>query len=167
VSDELLIAISVAVPALFATTAVPLILAYKTDRSRHRDKLEDYARQDAVAAQAAAAAALLAKAQQATTARTDEVARIAAETASSTDRKLDEIHVLVNQKLTDVTANALAASRALLPFLQQAVELQVNAGQQPSRESVQQLADTQNAIVNLEANLQIRAENQAAVEAKE
>src|SRR5687767_9423964 len=96
--------------ALLVAVIGPLLLSWLNGRQqqsklaaehkqRMADKVQDYARQDAVAdrllarqnavaSQAAAAAELLLAAQQESIRRTDEVARLAAENAQSTDTQL-------------------------------------------------------------------------------
>jgi hypothetical protein len=158
--------------------AGPLLLAYLTGRQRSRDKREDWARQDAVAAKADAvadqarkAAELLLAAQKANIERTDEVARLAAEAAAQTARKLESIdaqgraiHTLVNQKLTDVTRQALVATTALLPLLEDAIARVRAGGAEPSATDLKRLEDTRRSIIDLEANLVQRAETQAEVD---
>jgi len=92
-------AIYVALIALFGTMCSPLVLAYFVARRRHADKLEDYARQDLVAAQAAAAARLLLEANE----------RVAAQ-GDVTNGKLEAIHTLVNSQMTAALQAELAAT---------------------------------------------------------
>jgi hypothetical protein len=164
----------------FGVVVGPLLLAYLTGRQRTRDKREDWARQDAVAAkadavaeQARVAAELLLAAQKASIKRTDEVARLAAEAAAQTASKLESIdlqgrsiHTLVNQKLTDVTQQALAATQALLPLLEDAIARTVAGGDLPTSTDLQRIADTRRSIVDLQANLHERAINQADIDAQ-
>jgi len=161
--------------AAVAGTSLPI---YLTGRQRRADKREDWARQDAVAARAEAvadqarvAAELLLAAQKASIKRTDEVARLAAEAAAQTSAKLDAIdnqgktiHALVNQKLTDVTRQALVATTALLPLLEDAMARTRAGGAEPSATELKRLEDTRRSIVDLEANLVQRAETQAEVD---
>jgi hypothetical protein len=155
--------------AAVAGTSLPI---YISGRQRSREKVEDWARQDAVAAKAAEAARLLLAAQKASIERTDEVARLAAEADKRTATKLDAIdtqgkaiHVLVNQKLTDVIRQALAATVALEVLLEEAIERTRAAGGQPTHMDLTRLDETRRSIVDLKANLQQRAENQAEVDA--
>jgi hypothetical protein len=129
-------------------------------------------RQDAAATKAAEAARLLLAAQKASIERTDEVARLAAEAARMTSAKLDSIevqgkaiHTLVNQKLTDVTEQALAATLALLPHLEETIARQRAGGGEPSEADLKRLEDTKRSVIDLEANLVQRAEQQAKVDA--
>jgi hypothetical protein len=126
----------VAVTGIIAASIVgPTLLSVLTARQRRNERREDYARQDAVAAaaeerearqeaaarevavQAAEAAELLLAAQRATTARTDEVARVAAESAARTDGKLNQIHELVNSTLTGAMQSQLVAMEAQLAMI--------------------------------------------------
>lgn len=79
------VALIVAVSAM----AGPLLLAGRMDRLRRRERMEDYARQDAVAAR----------------------------TAAVTNGKLDVIHGLVNSNLTAALSAELDAKEALLVLL--------------------------------------------------
>lgn len=142
-------------------------------------KEQDWARQDAVAAkadevaaQAAKAAKLLLEEQKRTTERTDEVARLAAESEQRTSAKLEAIdaqgrviHSLVNNKLSLAIEQALAATLALLPFLEEAVARVRAAGLEPPDADLKRLDDTRRSIVDLRATLEQRAETQAAVDA--
>jgi len=142
-------------------------------RQIRQGKEQDYARQDAVAAKAAEAAALLLKAQHDSIARTDEVARLAAEADERTmqrlaaiDKQGQIIHSLVNQKLTTVTEQALSATLALLPHLEEALARIQAAGLEPPAEDLKRLADTRKSIVDLRATLERRSENQAEADAE-
>jgi hypothetical protein len=164
---------------LATTIATALVNAWVISRS----KSEDYARQDQVAArltkrqdevaeQAAEAAKLLLNAQRASVIRTDEVARLAAESDARTAEKLEAIavqgtiiHSLVNQKLTTVTEQALAATLALLSHLETAIARTRAGGIEPTAIDLKRLADTRRSIVDLEATLAHRAEQQAEVDA--
>jgi hypothetical protein len=137
-----------------------------------RGKAQDYERQDAVAAQAAEAAALLLASQKASIERTNEVARLAAEADTRTAEKLDAIdaqgkviHSLVNQKLTNVTQQALLATMALLPHLEEAVARMRAGGVAPPAADLRRLEETKRSIADLRATLEQRTEKQAEVDA--
>jgi uncharacterized membrane protein affecting hemolysin expression len=94
--------------ALIVSLISPTVLAWINGRQRRADKQEDWARQDAVAAQAAEAASLL-------LAENKKVA----ESAQTTHDQLTQIHTLVNSNMTasmqadhDSTVLLLAALRA-------------------------------------------------------
>ena len=147
--------------------------SWLSGRQIRQGKEQDYARQDAVAAKAAEAAALLLKAQRDSIARTDEVARLAADSDHRTMQRLEAldkqgqiIHALVNQKLTTVTEQALSATLALLPHLEEALMRIRAAGADPSEEDLKRLSDTRQSIVDLKATLERRSENQAEVDAE-
>jgi hypothetical protein len=75
-SDVIVVALIVGVTGVIT----PALLAYLSGRQRQRDKAEDWARQDQVAA------------------RVQQVAVTAAETVD----KLDDVHKIVNQQRTDM-----------------------------------------------------------------
>jgi hypothetical protein len=126
----------VAIAGILAASIVgPALLSQLSARQRRAERKEDYARQDAVAAaaedreqrqeaaakevavQAKEAAELLLAEQRATTARTDEVARVAAEATARTDGKLNQIHELVNSTLTGAMQSQLVAMEAQLAMI--------------------------------------------------
>lgn len=73
----------------FLSVASPLVYGYATNKGRRKEKLEDWAREDAVAKR-------LARSNQAT------------------NSKLDQIHTLVNSNMTAAMENELAAVVARL-----------------------------------------------------
>ncbi len=100
-SDAAVIAAIGAVVAL-ASTLSPIIQSVISSRQRRKEKAEDYARQDAVAAQAAEAARLLLAANE-------RVARQTATATIETQGQLRQIHTLVNSKLTEEMKGRLVA----------------------------------------------------------
>lgn len=174
----LVLALSGIVTAIIVAVGA-IVTSQLSARQIRQAKEQDWARQDAVAAkaddvaaQAAKAAKLLLEAQRDTTARTEEVARLAALRDERTEAKLEAIdaqgkviHSLVNNKLTTVIEQALGATLALLPFLEEAVSRMRAAGLEPPEADLQRLADTRRSIVDLRATLEQRAETQAAVDA--
>ena len=116
----------------------PGVLAYITGRQRRSEKLDDYARQDKVAAEAATAAQNLQDsqatlAQQATAAaataaeQAAEAARLLvisneaqAKAAKATDEKLVVIHGLVNSSLTSSISGELGSTQRELVLLRRA-----------------------------------------------
>jgi hypothetical protein len=164
----------VAVITLTGSVVGPLLLSHLNNRQRRADKLEDWARQDAVAAQAQEAAALLLEQQRKTTVQTEEVARLAAENSATTQEQLDAIaaqgkiiHELVNQKLTTITEQALAAFRAVLELLEAGLARERSLGLSPSPASLKRVEDTKQSIGDLEKTLDQRAVNQASADAIE
>jgi len=150
-----------------------LLTTWMNARQIRQGKEQDYARQDAVAAKAAEAAALLLAAQKASIVRTDEVARLAAEADERTAVRLDKIdeqgkviHSLVNQKLTTVTEQALFATLALLPHLEESLARIRASGGKPPEADLKRLADTKRSIVDLRETLERRTANQADADAE-
>lgn len=156
-----LIALTVAVPAAIG----PWIAIRANGRERRKDQRLTWKRDDEVAEKAERAAALLLAAQQDTIARTDAVAAQVAETDRVTNGKLDAIHTLVNQKLTDATAAALAATASMLAALEESAAYQVELGRAPSAASLGRIAEARRDVAGLRATLAERAGQQAEVDA--
>jgi heme exporter protein D len=91
ISDAVLIAIIVAVPAVLTSVVAPVLIAWQQHRNRLEEKREDRAREDEVAAKLQASQTLVSD-------RTD-----------ITNRKLDKIHVLVNSNMTAAMQSELDA----------------------------------------------------------
>jgi len=183
--------------AVVTSVLVSLLLLYLTARTRRADRQEQYRREDQVAAavnaaaeaqriQAEDAAALVRKvaddaagaaqklhdAQAETIARTNEVARLAAQQAAQTNGTLDgintqlgQVHTLVNQRLTDITERALAATVALLAARQEMATRTIEGGGRPTAAALDLIEETRREIADLQNNLAARAVQQATVDA--
>lgn len=121
-------------------------IAARKDRNdaqrKSAEKAEDYARQDlvadrvaAAAQQAAHAAHLLVDAQKATIERTDEVARLVAESDTNTrgalqsiDEQTKKIHILVNSDMTAARTNERDQTRLTLIALKRVQALSASLG---------------------------------------
>jgi hypothetical protein len=136
----------------FGVVVGPLLLAYLTGRQRRTEKIEDYKRQDAVAAQAAEAARLLLASN-----------RQAAAVAQMTNTKLDVIHTLVNSTLTAAIEAQLDATVQQLAMMRQVVALAGNGEMGPSDES---LAAVESKIAELRVSLSDRMEQTRVAEAQ-
>jgi hypothetical protein len=140
------IAIIVAVPAVAASTVAPLLIASQQNR-----------RQDAVARQAAEAAALL-KADNEKTAKlllaaNQEAAAMSAKADQATQAKLQQIHVLVNSNLTEAQERELAAMKALLVAMREVVALSRKLDVEPAATSLAEIANIEERIADLDRNL--------------
>jgi hypothetical protein len=124
-SDAVLVALIVAGLGSL-TTLLPLLI---TERSRRAARREDWAREDAVAAKAAEAAALLLAANA-------EVAT----TAATANQKLDVIHGLVNSNMTAAMQAELDARDAQLVVMREVAELHRAAGREPTQTSMDAIA---------------------------
>jgi len=131
----------------------PLLLATLNNRARRKEKKEDWARQDAVAAKAAEAASLLLAANE----------RVAKDTKAQSV-KLDVIHTLVNSNVTIVLEARLEGSRRELAGLREIVELRRAAGQEPSEIALATIISTEETIHELEVELKERQRQQRLVE---
>jgi hypothetical protein len=134
-TDAVWVAMIVAVP----TTIAPVLLRITDSRARQNEKQQDYARQDAVAAQARLVAERL-ELNQVNTRR--QVERI--ETSAMNERrilggKLDEIHQFVNSDMT-------AQKRTNLALLQEIVALKRAAGDEPSEATLKTIRDLEEEI---------------------
>jgi hypothetical protein len=173
--------VSPAVVGLLSAGLVGLLSAATTwisiranGRERRKDQRATWARDDEVARKAAEAAALLLAAQKATIDRTDEVARTVAAANTDTAAKLEAldvqgkaIHVLVNQKLTDVTERALGATLALLEVLESTAADQAPAGRPLPPGTEARIERARREVAALRGTLADRAEQQAVVDANQ
>jgi hypothetical protein len=162
----------------------PLLLAYLTGRQRSKDKQEDWARQDAVAAKADAVADQAAEAARLLRERQDEVATQAAEAArlmlaanervakQSADAaevvsgKLGQIHELVNSNLTAQMEEAHGALTQQLVLMREVIALHRAAGREPSAEAVEAIALIGTKVGELHAKLADRAKATEIADAK-
>ena len=143
------------IAAVTSGTISPLLLSMLTNRQRRRDKLEDWARQDAVAAQAAAAAELLLAANE----------RVASGTKVTND-KLDVIHTLVNSSMTAAVQAEHDATVRELAMMREVVALHRAAGREVSGESLAAIAATESKIAELKTTLADRLAQSKIVEAQ-
>jgi hypothetical protein len=178
-SDSWYLLITVAA-VVFSSVTAPLLLSSHQDKLRRQEKDEDYRRQDAVAAkaaevatQAAAAAVLLQAAQEATTARTEEVARLAALAATETERRLsdlsaqtDQIHTLVNSSLSTALRNELNAMDAMLVTMKEINVIKVKDGLPEDPATLGIIEATENRRDQLRTELEHRDAQTALAEAE-
>jgi uncharacterized membrane protein len=149
--------VSSGILAIFASVTAPLILMNRTAAMHREDRLADWARQDAVAAEAKAAAAKVA-------AQLQVVDQRVAEKADATNDKLDVIHTLVNSNMTAAMQAELDAIRREIVMMREVVALNLAAGRQPTVEALAAIEATQVKITTLEAQLadrEIAARNAA------
>jgi hypothetical protein len=148
----------------------PMAMSWLTNRNRRSEKMEDYARQDAVAAQAATAAALLAGKQEEIARATREAARLLvasnerqATAASDIGDKLQEqssalkvIHTLVNSSMTAAMQAEHDATQRELAMMHEVIDLKKLAGQDPGAIALAAIARTEGRLEELSAALQDR-----------
>lgn len=154
----------IVVVALIAGVLGPGVLAYITGRQRRDEKREDWARQDAVAAQAAEAAALLLENQTLTLEATEEVARVAQESRVDVSEQLKEIHTLVNSDMTAALAVGLEQMTLLLAAQKDIIELHHLAGSALSIERAAELEATELRITEAQKIIAERSEKQRIAE---
>lgn len=148
-SDATSIAAIGAIVAL-ATTASPIILSVITANQRRKEKIEDYSRQDAVAAQAAEAARLLLDANE-------RVARQTATASTETQGQLRQIHTLVNSNLTQEMQARLVALDAQIVLTQEVMRLNTAGGIAPTEAARTALENLEHTAEGLRRSLTERA----------
>ncbi len=159
--------VQVVLVALLVSVVAPTILALITNRSRRADKAQDWARIDAVAAQAKADAVVAREGQEKAAQLLAENNKIVAETARDTTERLTVIHTLVNSNMTaamqenlDATVRervALKAQEAMLISFQHMVPPELSAA----------IALAEAKISELTIQLNDRKRQQGIVEAQE
>lgn len=143
----ILIALTVAGIGLVGAIVSPLAALTLAKRHREIERLEDQERQDQVAEKAAEVQTLLLKTTAASIARTDEVARLAAENVSDTNAQLRRIHKQVNSNLTEEKRDRLVVLEAHLTLMLELVAVKKAAGLQPSTETIEKI-DTLRANIS-------------------
>lgn len=141
-ADQIWLALTVAIPAIITGAVAPLATVLIANRGRRKDKEQDWARQDAVAAQAAEAAKLLLAANE----------RVAA-TAEAANAKLDVIHTLVNSNLTAAMQAELDATVRELAMMNEVIDLKRANGHEPSVNTLATVKATELRISELKATL--------------
>ncbi len=123
----------------------PLVALIITWRQKHKDRIEDYARQDQVAAQAAEAARLLIAAND----------RVAAQN-KETQNSLKEIHTLVNSNLTSEMRNRFLAVSGQVALTKEIIRLNRINKIDPSEETLISLRGLEDVVKGLSLALQDR-----------
>jgi hypothetical protein len=177
-------AIAIAMIAACAAFIGSIVGPVVNARMLSRSKLEDWERQDVVAARAAAADKKLAETQAAlvksaemarldlhraqaeSIRRTDEVAKVAADGSTVTQYKLDEIHTLVDGAMTATRKELLEQMEATRELILRMAQAERDAGQEPSAADKQTLGVTEQRIKNQEAIIHDREEQQERLDEK-
>jgi len=152
-TQPIYLALIVAIPTILSATVSPIIMSLINNRNRRKEKQEDYARQDAVAEQAAKAAKLLVAANE----------RVA-DTAKVTNGKLDVIHTLVNSNMTAAMQAELDARLENLALLLEVVEMKRAAGHSPNEETLVLIETTKRKITELKSSLGDRLKQSSEAE---
>lgn len=165
-SDTVIVAIVVA----FSSVIAPVWLAHATGKQRRKEKAEDYAREDAVAARLLKAqsetADAIVVANEATTRATREVGKAAAERTQVINGKLDVIHTLVNSQMTAALQAEFDAINLHLIALKEISSLKEEAGRTPSKEASALIKATQIKLDELREVLATRREQDAVAQAQ-
>lgn len=125
-------ALAALIGVFIASIIGPALLAHLVAVQRRKDKKDEYARQDAIAARL-------------------EASDIA------TNTKLDIIHTLVNSNLTIAIQAELEATKISLTSLKEVIELKKAAGLEPTPEALGQVEATAIRIAKLTSALTERA----------
>lgn len=147
ISDPVWLALIAAFTAGIAGLSAYL-QSWLTARNTRREKIEDYARQDAVAAAALAAAEKLAVKLE--------------EASSDTSKKLDTIHTLVNSSMTAAMQTALDSLRLQLPMMLEIIELKKTAGLEPSIDTLASVKALREQIAKMQSDITLREEAAAS-----
>jgi len=118
------------------------LVAYLVNRSNKGDRIEDMQRQDNVASDLK-------------------------DNQSTTNTKLDTIHVLVNSNMTAAMQAELDATIRELAMMREVIALNRAAGREPSPEAAEALRNTQLKIDELKAQLEDRLRSTRIAELKE
>lgn len=126
--------------------ASAILQSYLTARNLRREKIQDYARQDAVAAAALEAA--------------DKLATKLARTSEETNKQLEslhqtskETHVLVNSSMTAAKQTALDSLRVQHRLMLEIIDLKKKAGLEPSVDTLTDVKATRAKIDELQADI--------------
>jgi hypothetical protein len=143
---EIWLALIAAVTGMISGIVAPVVLSIIDSRGRSREKQEDWARQDAVAAQAAEAARLLLGANE----------RVA-ESTQQTNTKLDVIHGLVNSNMTAALQDQLDTNIREVALMREVVGLHRAQGRDPSPEALEAITFSEGKIAELKSQIADRA----------
>lgn len=137
--------IVLAVIAVFSSVTAPLLIMQSTARTRRRERLEDYAHQDRLAAEAAEAAEAAVAATRVSNGKLDQLSAQAA-----------QIHSLVNSDMTAARQAELDQTRSLLTVLRRVVSITADKGQPPDPADVQAIENAIRRVTELERVLSDR-----------
>ena len=159
--------------AIFSSIVSPLVLVSATAFIHRKERAEDFKRQDAVAAKAAAvavkaetAAELLSAAQQVTITNTEDVRVAAASSAADTKTQLKQIHTLVNSDKTAAMQALLDQTQLTLVGLREIVALVKKGRGKPTAATLSAIETAEEHIAQLTAELVDREHQAVAVEAE-
>jgi CRISPR/Cas system CMR subunit Cmr4 (Cas7 group RAMP superfamily) len=134
---------------IFASVTAPLILAHRTERMHREDQLEQYRREDKVAAAAAAAAA----AAQAAARLAQQQALEAATKMDDLSAQTQRIHTLVNSDMTAARQEELDQAESLIVVLERVIALAKDRVVLPDPSDLDALERTKRRRDQLEAIL--------------
>jgi len=163
---------------------IPVLLVRNAESARREDQAEaarlhredrdaEWARQDEIAARAAATAASIEAAQRGAAERADEAARLlidnnerVAKSQLETNGRLDVIHTLVNSSMTAAMQSEFDAVTRELAMMREVVELKKASGMEPSAAALAAVKTTEAKLNELAVTLEDRARTQAEINHK-
>jgi hypothetical protein len=145
------VALIVAVPAMIASVAGPLLLARQVGRRQDRIAAQLKADNKRVADQAAEAARLLVERQDAADAQRALAAELLVSANERLGGKLDTIHILVNSNMTEALQGQLDRTDEVLIMLREMVDLNRTAGREPSAATLAYIKATEDKAAELRA----------------
>lgn len=185
--ENVLLALIAAFTGMATGIIAPILISYMDTRARRADKAQDWARQDAVAAQAREAASLLLERQEAVAAQAREAAKLllasnertegyavdqlkattagAQETADKLDTiktQGEMIHKLVNSQLSAAIQAERDALAGQLVALKDLVKIRKLGGILPSAESLEVINVIEKRLLELESTLDKREKDTTA-----
>jgi hypothetical protein len=164
------LAIALLIPIL--GVASPLLLAGLVAKNNRDSKQQDWDRQDIVAERAekvaldaAHTAELVVERQHSLDQKTDEVARLVASSTTTTNeqltaqnKKLEEIHVLVNSQMTEALRSELGATMDTLAWMSELMDVRKNDGSPPTKSMLEAYASRELKATELKDKLRVREE---------
>lgn len=149
--------------AIMVSIVAPVLLSYLNGRERHKEKKQEYERQDLVAERVAEAARQAEQAAKLLLEDNKRVATLAATTSRTTLLRLQhiadqgaEIHRLVNSNLTQAQQRELSATITMHETMLEVIDLKRKAGFPPSEKALTVVNEVQGRIANMERELKYK-----------
>lgn len=166
-----------AITTLLAVVCVgflaPIVLNLLNTRARHREKVEEYKRQDLVAARVADAAKQAEKAAQLLL---EDNRRVASQAARTGERmfgsltyltqQTDRIHALVNSNLTEAQQREMDATTTMLVTMREVMDLKQRQGIEPTPETLAVLDNVEARIAAMSTALDHKRDQTAIADAQ-
>ncbi len=147
--------------ALLVSVFAPSLLAWLNNRSRKKEKLLDWEREDKKEKEKADKAEEVA---QRLLDSNKQIANEAARISEKTFGKMQEIHTLVNSDMTAARMDQRDQTKLTLLGLRKIIQLDKDAGRLPSVDDTDAILAAEKQIIRLDAILSDRAAQQRSVE---